>query len=446
MLAGCGGGGGTGGGNSNSITVWTLDNLPDRMKAQQNIIKAFTKKTGIKVKLVGVAEDQYSQLLTSSAASGKLPDVIGALSLAGVRELSVNDLANPDVAKNVVDKLGPDTFSKQALALTSDGGEQLSVPSDAWSQILVYRKDLFKKAGLAPPTTYDTISAAAKKLDSPDVAGFVGANVSNDGFTEQTFEHVALANNCQMVTKDQEVVLDSPECAQAFDFYGNLLKNYSVSGTQDVDTTRATYFAGKAAMVIWSSFILDEMAGLRSDALPTCPQCKSDPAFLAKNSGIVNALQGPSGGQPAQFGEVVSWVATADAAAGASEKFIDYMMNEGYQDWIGFAPEGKIPTRKGTADQPTKYIDAWSKLPAGVDKKAPLSDFYSADVLKGLRASPDTIQRWAITQGAGQLLGATLSELLVAQEVNKVSTGEVTGEQAAKEADDAVTSIQDSLK
>jgi multiple sugar transport system substrate-binding protein len=446
-LAACGGGDSGGSSSSSkSITVWTLENLPDRLKAQQDIAAAFTKESGIKVKLVGVAEDQYSQLLTSSAASGKLPDVIGALPLAGVRELSVNKLSNSDVAESVVKKLGADTFSKQALALTADGDTQLSVPSDGWAQLLVYRKDLFAQAGLKTPDTYDAVTAAAKKLDSPAVAGFVGANIPNDGFTEQTFEHVALANGCQMVDDDQKVVLDSPECAKAFGFYGDLEQNYSVSGAQDVDTTRATYFAGKAAMVIWSSFILDELAGLRKDALPSCAQCRKDPSWLAKNSGVVTALQGPDGDKPALFGEIVSWVATADANTSASEKFITYMMDQGYSKWIGFAPEGKIPTRQGTSSDPTKYVDEWSKLPAGVDTKAPLSKFYDAKVLDTLKTSPDTIERWAITEGAGELLGATLSELPVAKAVNKVSTGDETGEEAAKDANDAVTKIQDSLK
>jgi multiple sugar transport system substrate-binding protein len=445
--AACGGGGEDGGGSaSNQITVWTIENLPERMAVQKKIAGEFTKKTGVTVKLVGVAEDQYSQLLASSAAAGKLPDVIGALSLAGVRELSSNELGNPDVAKAVVDSLGEKTFSPQALALTRDGDSQLSVPSDAWAQLLVYRKDLFDKAGLAAPTSYDTITAAAKELDSSSVAGFVGANVPNDAFTDQSFEHLALANGCEMVDDSDKVTLDTPNCTEAFSFYGDLLNNYSVPGTQDVDTTRASYFAGKAAMLLWSSFVLDEMAGLRNDALPTCAECKSDKAFLAKNSGVVTALQGPSGSEPAQFGEVVSWVATADANAKASEQFITYMMNEGYEEWIGFAPEGKIPTRKGTADDPTSYIDAWSKLPAGVDKKAPLSDFYDAKTIDALRKSPDTIQRWAITQGAGDLLGASLGEHPVAQAVNKVTTGEEDGAAAAKEAQDAVTKLQESLQ
>ena len=448
VAAGCGGGSDDGGGGSGSakqLTVWTLENLPDRMAAQNKIAAAFAKESGIKVKLVGIAEDQYSQLLTSAAASGKLPDVIGALSLAGVRELSVNDLANSDVAKAVVDDLGEDTFSQPALELTRDGDEQLSVPSDSWAQLLVYRKDLFEKAGLPAPKTYDDITAAAEALDSDAVAGFVGANIPNDGFTEQTFEHVALANGCEMVDDDQKVTLDSSNCAEAFSFYGDLLQDYSVPGAQDVDTTRATYFAGKAAMVIWSSFILDEMAGLRNDAKPTCPECRSDPTFLAKNSGVATALQGPSGSEPAQFGEVVSWVATAEANEDASQQFISYMMEQGYTAWIGFAPEGKIPTRQGTADEPTKYIDAWSTLPAGVDTKAPLSDFYDQATLDALKSSPDTMKRWAITQGAGELLGATLAELPVAKTVNKVTTGDIDGEAAAQEANEAVTSIQDSL-
>ena len=62
-------------------------------------------------------------------------------------------------------------------------------------------------------------------------------------------------------------------------------------GNQDADTTRATYFAGDAAMVIWSSFLLDELAGLRSDALPTCAQCKKDPMWLAQNTGILTGYR-----------------------------------------------------------------------------------------------------------------------------------------------------------
>ena len=106
-------------------------------------------------------------------------------------------------------------------------------------------------------------------------------------------------------------------------------------------------------MLIWSSFILDEMAGLRNDALPTCPECKSDPAFLAKNSGVVTSIQGPSGSGPATFGEITSWTIPSDAATDPAKKFVEYMMTDGYQPWIAIAPEGKIPVRTG--DKPARH-------------------------------------------------------------------------------------------
>jgi multiple sugar transport system substrate-binding protein len=198
-------------------------------------------------------------------------------------------------------------------------------------------------------------------------------------------------------------------------------------------------------MLIWSSFVLDEMAGLRADALPNCPECADNPAFLAENSGVVTAISGPDGEGGAQFGEVVSWAVLADAQTDAAQQFVGYMMEDGYEDWIGFSPEGKVPTRQGTADEPTRYIDAWATLPAGVDTKAPLSDFYSPEVLDALTASVDTISPWGIPQGQGALIGASLGELPVPQAIAAMTGGETDPEGAAQQAADALREIASSL-
>ncbi|HTF09758.1 MAG TPA: extracellular solute-binding protein [Asanoa sp.] len=428
-----------------SITVWSLENQTDRVQATQKIADEFTAKTGIQVKIVGTDENQFTSLITSAAAAGQMPDVVGALPLAAVAQLATNDLVDTDAAKAVVDELGTGTFSPRALELTTQDGKQLGVPSDGWAQLLFYRKDLFDKAGLAAPDTFDKIRAAAQKLNTGGVAGITMATVPNDAFTEQTFENFALGNGCELVDDQKNVTLDSPACVATFQLYNDLIKNYSVPGAQDVDTTRATYFAGKAAMVVWSSFLLDEMAGLRNDALPTCPECKADPAFLAKNSGIVTAVAGPDG-QPAQFGEITSWTITKDGAnTDQARKFVAYMMNEGYPGWLGIAPEGKFPVRKGDATDPAKFTTAWNTLPAGVDTRKPLSDSYPAEVLTALRTSPDTFQRWALPQKQGALLGATLGELPVPKAVNAMTGGELDPAGAAKRAADDVRAIQKSL-
>jgi multiple sugar transport system substrate-binding protein len=451
MLAACTPNEGSTGGSSpdasaQPITVWTADTLPDRVAKTEAIIEKFTAKTGVKVDLVGVPEDQFNQVLTSSAAAGDLPDVIGSISLAQVRTLSANDLVDTESNGAVVKNLDEKTFTGRALELTRDGDKQLSVPDSSWQQLLYYRKDLFEKAGIAPPKTYDDIKAAAEKLDSPQLAGLVAANKPGEAFTQQTFEHVAQGNGCEMVNDQGEITFDSPECVGALTFYRDMLKNYSVPGAQDVDTVRASYFAGQAAMSIWSTFILDEMAGLRNDAKPTCPECKADPAFLAKNTGVVTGIQGPDGEQPAQFGEIVSWTITKDSASDSARKFVEYFMTEGYADWLAIAPEGRLPVRGGTADKPTEYADKWKTMPAGVDKKEPLGNFYSEDVLSVLQKGPADLKRWGITQGQGDLVGAALGELPVAKAVSDVTSGGVDPETAAKQAAEALRSIQGSLK
>jgi multiple sugar transport system substrate-binding protein len=438
-LTACGDDGGEQQGAANQITVWTEENLEDRMGVQQRIVAEFTQKTGIQVKLVGIAEDQFSQAVTAAAAADDLPDVIGALPLAQVRELEANELLDTETPGKVVDQLGRSSFSPRALELDTSDGKLLAVPSDGWAQLILYRKDLFDKAGLQPPDTYEALQAAAEKLNTGGVAGITLAIAPKDSFTAQSFEHVAQANGCQLVDNSGNVALNSPPCVRAFEFYANLAKNYSVKGKQDVDTTRATYFSGKAAMMIWSSFILDEMAGLRKDALPSCQECREDPEWLAKNTGVVTALKGPDGSAPAQFGEIVSWAVTRDAAKDPAAKFIAYMMNEGYERWIGMAPEGKFPTR-------TNFAEQWDKLPAGVDTKKPLSDIYPADVLTALRKSPDTFARWGIPQGQGKLVGATMGELPVPKALSGVVDGSLTPQAAAAQAKTDVETIKRGIR
>lgn len=438
--------GGSGSGSSKQITVWSEENDASRIQATQQIIAGFTKKTGVKVKLVGIDSSQFDQLVTSAAAAGKMPDVMGALPLDAVQYLAANELVDTDAVNKSLQTLGNGTFDPTALKLTQYKGKAAAVPSDSFTQLLIYRKDLFKKAGLPVPNTFDNINKAAAALSKNGMAGITAATVGNDTFTEQTFEDFALANGCQLVDSAGQAQLISKPCLDTFNFYVNLIKQHSVPGTQDVDTTRATYFSGKAAMVVWSSYILDEMAGLRNDALPTCPECKKDPAFLAKNSGFVTSMQGPDGTKPEQFGEINSWTISKGANASASQQFVDYMLNEGYTDWLGFAPEGKFPVRKGTSADPQQFVNAWEKLKIGVDKKAPMTDYYSADVVNALKNTMSTLDRWALPQGQGKLLGATQGQFVVPKAISAATSGQRSAGQAAQQAQQAVQQIRKTLR
>ena len=448
LLAGCSADTRTGPARADGkITVWTLENLPARMAAEKKMIARFEKKSGVRVDLVGVDEGQLPQLIMSAAASGNLPDVIGSLPLGQSWQMYGNGLLNTEAPADIVRRLGRGTFDANALRLTSDGSHRLTVPSDAWLQLLVYRKDLLKKAGLPAPDDYDSVLGAAKKLDRGRMHGVSLATDPSDPFTQQSFEDLALANDCRLVDAGK-VALDSAACRRTFTAYDQLAREHGAPGTQTVDTTRATYFAGRSAMIVWSSFLLDELSGQRADARPSCPECKKDKGFLAENSGITTALKGPDGTKPVQFGEITSWAVTKTAETRAASDFVTYMLSDGYEDWFGMAPEGKIPVRQGTSRDPDKYTRAWHSSPLGVEAEVrkPLDAIYSDELLDELADGVGVMRRWGFTEGEGALVGATNGELPVPKALGAMTSGQTTPREAARESQDEVDALRQSLR
>ncbi|NYI03183.1 ABC transporter substrate-binding protein [Allostreptomyces psammosilenae] len=443
------------------LTVWSLESQTERMLATEEIVRRFREETGIPVHLVAVDEDQLSRMIMAGAAAGDLPDVIAALPLAQTHQLAGAGLLDTAAATAVVDRLGRGTFTPRALEMVAAdpraadgaaGGELIAVPSDGWTQLIVYRADLFAEAGLDPPTSYAALQEAARTLDGPDRAGIALATDPGSAFTAQSFEALALAAGCQLVDGAGRVALDSPACVDAFRLYGDLARRWSVPGVQTVDSTRAAYFSGQAAMVVWSSALLDELAGLRSDTLPSCPECRGDPGWLARNSGVVTALSGPDGAGPAQFGEVTSFALLhgtgqgADASSADARAFVEYMMSAGYPDWLAVAPEGKVPARTGDGADPRRYTDAWNALRAGVDVREPLADHYPAATLDALRSTVADMDRWGVPQGQGDLVGAAIGELPVARAVADLAQGGSDPAEAARRAAADVEALAESLR
>jgi multiple sugar transport system substrate-binding protein len=441
-VVGCGGSGTRASGPT--LTFWTAEDNPDRVKATQAIVDRFQQQTNIKVKLVAVGEDQLQAQITGASAAGSLPDVLGALSLGFAHSLAADGITDSDAAAAVINTLGRQTFSRRGLSLVEAHGMPVAVPSDSWTQLLVYRKDLFAKAGLAAPTTFDAIGAAATKLAGDGMAGIVAATKPGDSFTQQTFEYLAVANNCQLVDQAGTITLTSKPCVDTLRFYVDLIRQASVEGPQDATSTRAAYLAGKAAMVIWSSFLLDELAGLSNDAHPTCPQCHNDPSFLADHSGIVTAITGPYGAQPSQFGELTSFAITKGANRDATN-LVEFRRNDGYLDWLALAPEGKVPVRTGTPDQPNKFTDAWHHLKTGVENREPLSEVYPPEVLNELATSTETMNRWGFPQGQGRLVGAQLATLPIPKALAAALNGTLSTTAATEQAQADLEQIAQSI-
>ncbi len=397
-----------------TLRFWTTEEQPDRLAKQEEMAAAFKAKTGIDVEVIPVTESDLGTRATAAFAAGDLPDVIYH-TVQYALPWAEAGILDTEAATEIVENLGIDTFAPGAVAMAAVEGGTASVPVDGWTQMVVYRKDLFEENGLAAPNSYANILAAVEKLHNPpEMFGFVAATKIDENFMSQVLEHVFLANGVTPVGSDGFKALDEQKTVEALEFYKAIAKA-SPPGDLFWKQSRELYFAGKAAMIIWSPFILDELAGLRDSAPPTI---NDDPASkeLASKTGVVTTLSGPSNPDGAAWADIRYFGITNDADTEAAMKFVEFSMDDGYLSTLSIAPEGKFPIRRGTKDNPAAFVDGWAKLPVGVDRKAPLTDLYDADTIKTIVSGLDTASRWGVKEGQLSLA----SKMINSQVINRL--------------------------
>ncbi len=399
---------------ADTIRFWTTEEQPDRLAKQQAMAEQFGAATGHTVEVIPVTETDYGTRATAAFAANDLPDVI-YLPLQYALPWSEAGILDTEAATEVFEDLGEGTFAPGAVAMAAYDGGVAAVPVDGWTQMVVYRKDLFDDMGLEAPNTYANVLAALEKLHNPpSMYGFVAPTKVDENFMSQVLEHVFLANGVSPVGSDGFQELDAAATTEVLDFYKAIAKA-SPAGELYWKQAREVYFAGQAAMIIWSPSILDELAGLRDSAPPTI---NDDPMSteLVSKTGIVTNFAGPSNPSGAAWGDVRYFGITADANTEVAQDFIKFSMDEGYMQTLSIAAEGKFPVRRGTADAPAKFTEGWSQIPVGVDRKAPLGDFYPAEVLAEITGGLEVAQRWGVAEGQLSLA----SKMINSQAVNRI--------------------------
>lgn len=413
---------------SADIRFWTTETQPARVERQQAMAEAFEAQTGIAVDVIPVEESDLGTRATAAFAAGDLPDVIYH-TLQYALPWTESGILDSEAATEVFEALGADTFAPGPVAMAATEDGIASVPVDAWTQMVVYRADLFEENGLEPPNSYANVLAAIEALHNPpEMFGFVAATKVDEAFMSQVLEHVFLANGLSPVDNSGFSGFDEAKMIEALEFY-DAIAEASPPGELYWDQSRTLYFAGQAAMIIWSPFILDELAGLRDAAPPTI---NDDPTTrdLAAATGIVTNFAGPSNPEGAAWADSRYFGITADADIDEAQAFVEFAVGEGYMSTLAIAPEGKFPVRRGTADDPTAFIDAWAMLDVGVDRKAPLSELYEASMINEIVAGLDVGQRWGVEEG--QL--ALASKIINSQIINRVVREYIDGDISAEEA------------
>lgn len=426
-------------GAQNQITFWTTEVEKDRLEIQREIAHAFTNKTGIVVRVVPVQENLLAERVTAAYAARSLPDVLfhPIEFTIGWAEAGILDDRS---ATEVVSHLGKETFGAGPLKLARVPGGYAAVPVDGWGQLLLFRKDLFEKKGLPVPDRWDHIIRAAKALHNPPLIwGFEAATDPGQTYTQQVLEHFALSNGVRLTGPSGRVDLNTSEMVQTLEFYKALV-SFTPPGNVNWLHTRMDYLSGRAAMIIWSPFILDELSGLRRDQ-PVVPDIvKGEPGFLARNTGFVTVICGPKGA--AQYGQINYIGITRDADKAAAKQWVEFILTDGYLKWLSMAAEGKLSVRKGTRGEPNRFIDGWKELEFGVTSRAKISEFYGMDVVKAIVDGVDGFDRWGFARGKGALISKIYGTKVITEILKRFLDGELSARQAARMMDRRVKALE----
>lgn len=425
---------------ADELRFWTTEEQPERLARQEEMAAAFAAASGHTVQVIPVSENDLGTRATAAFAAGDLPDVIYH-PLQYAAPWAEAGILDTDSANDVIESLGADTFAPGALNMAAVEGGYASVPVDGWTQMLVYRADLFEAAGLAPPSSYANVLAAVEALHNPpELYGFVAATKIDENFMSQVLEHVFLANGVSPVGPDGIQALEEAATIEVLDFY-KAIAEASPPGDLYWDQSRSLYFSGNAAMIIWSPFILDELAGLRDSAPPTI---NDDPTSsdLAAATGIVTNFSGPSNPDGAAWGDVRYFGITSDASTDAAMEFVEYSMSEGYGSTLAIAPEGKFPVRRGTADAPTEFAELWATLDVGVDRRAPLGELYDQAMIDEIVGGLDVAQRWGVADGQLSAASAIINSQVINRYVREYIDGERDAAATVAALNEAIAAVE----
>ncbi|MRG60476.1 extracellular solute-binding protein [Agromyces sp. CFH 90414] len=401
-----------------SVTFWTPQTTPERLAAQEAVAAAFTEETGIEVEVVPMAGADQDQALVTGAASGDVPDVIlHASSQTGA--WNSQGLLDTEAAAATVDALGTDTFNERALEAVTLEGQVAAVPSDGWTHVIAYRADLLEQAGVdVPASVADLAEAATTVKEKLGITGLAFGTQAGTASATEGIQSIFQSAGCELVT-DGEVTIDSDECTEAAEHFLEL-RNSSVAGDFDVTSARAAYMNGDAAMLLFSTHILDELAGLDPANPATCPECASSPTFLSDNTEFVTVLNEDD---PAQYGAVLSYGIPTGANVEAAQQYIEYVLGTGYVDTLASATEGRIPLRNGTADNPSEFLDAWGELGIGPAHEKTSAELYGDEFVSGMADGINAVYLWGMGSDDAELAGLVSSQGILAGQIEQLYNG-----------------------
>lgn len=404
VLAGCSGGGGStasgGGGKKLDGTGKTIDMLvgantsfPEQQKQWFSTISDdFEKKTGAKVQFetFASANDELTKIQTS-VVSGTGPDVYALGTTFTPTAYSTGAFEKMTTAN--WDKVGgKDRFVPATLGMSGPSDDdQVGIPFASRPFVMAYNVDMLKAAGIdKPATTWDDLTAQAKKLTTGDQYGLAIAYA--DSFDPWKYIWAMSVQAGNPLVDGKKAMLDDAATKKAYTTYFDWLTKDKVvdpSATGWKATQSLAAFAqGKAAYLPMVS----------SGAVVTLDQSpmKGKYAFAVMPTVPPGADSRPKGGEDAATiisGDnvvVAKYSKNKDLAFALVEMLTDEKHQVAYQKLFGDLPTNKAAaaTVQDGNDQLAPLLEAGKKA-VGTPFTGAWGDIQLALVNVVVQAIPD---------------------------------------------------------
>ncbi|MFI9149244.1 extracellular solute-binding protein [Streptomyces sp. NPDC053367] len=314
-----------------TLTWWDTSNATNEAPTYKALVKEFeAANKDIKVKYVNVPFDQAQNKFDTAAGSKGAPDILRSevgwtpafakkgyfLPLDGTEALA-------DQAK----------FKTNLIEQATYEGKVYGVPFTTDTLALVYNKELFAKAGVDAPQTWDELKKAAATIKAKTgVDGYWG---STQAYYAQSFLHGEGTDTVDVEAK--KITVASPEAKKA---YGTWLSLFDGKGLHKADTTADAYAH------IQEAFVNGKVAAIIQGPWEITNFYKGS-AFKDKNNlGIATVPAGSSGkaGAPTGGHNLSVYAGSDEAHQQAALKFVNFMTSAHAQETIALK-NATLPTR-----------------------------------------------------------------------------------------------------
>ncbi len=378
------------------------------------LVGEYEKLTGVKVNVESYDENQLTQKLTTEFATrASTVDVFMTRPLQegkmffrnGWYEPLASNLKN---AKKTPSAYDFDDYTKSSVNATTYNKTVHAIPLVTEWQVLYYRTDLFKQAGLTPPKTLDELVAAAKKLTDPskDQYGIVSRGQRGAAVTQ--FSSYLYNYGGDFLT-DGKAAVDSPAAIEAFKFYGKMLKEYGPPGVTNMSWAQgqALFQAGKVAMWTDASVFLGNLKDASKSQVPD-------------KVGVAMLPAGPKGNSPFI---VVSWAMAVSKQSKNKDQAYDFLMWATSKDMAKRAmiEKGITMARASVWSDPGVLAKFDPQLAETAIKIGPIGTPYDRPVMTAVGEARDAIGDVIVlaidTGGTGDIAGAAKN---AAKKVNEL--------------------------